>query len=45
VNSLERGFSLVYGKKGQLVKSVKDVRKGNTIRTQVRDGDFKSRVE
>ena len=45
VNSLERGFSLVYGKKGQLVKSVKDVRKGNTIRTQVRDGEFKSRVE
>jgi exodeoxyribonuclease VII large subunit len=44
-NSLERGFSLVYGRGGRLVKSVKDVKKGETIRTRVRDGDFKSRVE
>jgi exodeoxyribonuclease VII large subunit len=45
VNSLERGFSLVYGKKGTLVRSVKEVKKGNTIRTRVRDGEFKSTVE
>ena len=44
-NSLKRGFSLVYGKKGRLVKSVQDVKKGDTIRTQVRDGDFESMVE
>jgi exodeoxyribonuclease VII large subunit len=45
VNSLERGFSLVYGKKGELVRSVKDVKKGNTTRTRVRDGEFQSTVE
>jgi exodeoxyribonuclease VII large subunit len=44
-NSLRRGFSLVYGKGGRLVKSVKDVKKGETIRTRVRDGDFQSKVE
>jgi exodeoxyribonuclease VII large subunit len=44
-NSLERGFSLVYGKGGRLVKSVKDVKKGETIRTQVRDGRIVSKVD
>jgi exodeoxyribonuclease VII large subunit len=44
-NSLSRGFALVYGRKGRLVKSVKDVKTGETIRTRVRDGGIVSTVE
>jgi exodeoxyribonuclease VII large subunit len=44
-NSLKRGFSLVYGRRGRLVKSVKDVKKGETIRIQVKDGRIISSVD
>jgi exodeoxyribonuclease VII large subunit len=43
--SLERGYSLVYNRRGLLVKSLKDVTPGESLETQVRDGVILSTVE
>ena len=43
--SLERGYSLVYNRRGLLIKSLGDVRLGETLKTQVGDGVILSRVD
>ncbi len=42
---LERGYSLVYDDKGNIVKSVKDVEVGSKIVTHLKDGKITSVVE
>jgi exodeoxyribonuclease VII large subunit len=41
---LKRGFSLTRGAEGRIVRSVLDVREGEQIHTEVRDGSIASRV-
>ncbi len=43
--SLKRGYSLVYSRRGLLIKSLGDVRKGESLRTRVRDGVIVSTVD
>lgn len=43
--SLERGYSLMYNRRGLLIKSLGDVRPGETLKTQVRDGVIMSTVD
>ena len=43
-NALQRGFALVYRQDGQLVRSIHDIHKNDTIRTQVADGIVISEV-
>ena len=45
VTSLKRGFSLVYKKDNQLVKSVKAVSQGELLKTKVQDGLITSTVK
>jgi len=45
MTSLRRGFSLVYKKDNQLVKSVKVVSQGELLKTKVQDGLITSTVE
>lgn len=35
---LERGYSLAYSSDGKIIKSVDDIKKGNTIKTVLKDG-------
>ena len=44
MTSLKRGFSLVYKKDNQLVKSVKAVSQGELLKTKVQDGLITSTV-
>ena len=44
-NSLKRGFSLVYDQAGRLIRSVRDIGAGQSIRTTVYDGHLISTVE
>jgi exodeoxyribonuclease VII large subunit len=43
-NALQRGFALVYRQDGQLIRSIEDINKNDTIRTQVADGTVISDV-
>jgi exodeoxyribonuclease VII large subunit len=43
--SLSRGFSLVYKADNQLVKSIKAVTKGESLKTKVQDGLITSTVK
>lgn len=43
-NALQRGFALVYRQDGQLIRSIHDINKNDTIRTQVADGTVISEV-
>jgi len=43
--SLKRGFSLVYGEDNQLVKSIKTVSTGESLKTKVQDGLITSTVK
>ncbi|CAG0910506.1 unnamed protein product, partial [Cyprideis torosa] len=43
--TLKRGYSLTYDKKRRLIKSVKQVKPGQTITTQLADGTVESTVE
>ena len=45
VTSLKRGFSLVYADNGHLVKSVSQIKKSDTLRTEVSDGSIISTVK
>ena len=45
LTSLKRGFSLVYKKDNQLVKSIKAVVKGELLYTKVQDGSITSTVK
>jgi exodeoxyribonuclease VII large subunit len=44
-NNLKRGFALVYDQAGALIKTVKDARAGQTIKTTFYDGSVISTVE
>jgi exodeoxyribonuclease VII large subunit len=44
VTSLKRGFSLVYADNGDLVKSIKQIRASEKLRTEVSDGHIVSTV-
>jgi exonuclease VII large subunit len=44
-NSLKRGFALVYDQTGALIKTVKDARAGQPIKTTFHDGSIISTVE
>jgi len=41
---LERGYGLVYGEKGTLVRHVKDVSVGSVLRVRLHDGEVESKV-
>jgi exonuclease VII large subunit len=43
--SLKRGFSLVYGDKGDLIRSIKSISKNDNITTEVHDGKIISTVQ
>lgn len=43
-NALQRGFALVYRQDGHLIRSIHDITKNDTIRTQVADGTVISEV-
>ncbi len=43
-NALQRGFALVYRQDGQLIRSIHEIHKHDTIRTQVADGIVISEV-
>jgi exodeoxyribonuclease VII large subunit len=43
-NALQRGFALVYRQDGQLIRSIHDINKNDTIRTLVADGSVISEV-
>ncbi len=45
VTSLKRGFSLVYKENNQLVKSIKTVSTGESLKTKVQDGLITSTVK
>jgi exodeoxyribonuclease VII large subunit len=45
VTSLKRGFSLVYNEKKELVKSIKTVSVGESLKTKVQDGLITSTVD
>ena len=45
LTSLKRGFSLVYKEDDQLVKSIKTVSKGESLKTRVQDGLITSTVK
>jgi exodeoxyribonuclease VII large subunit len=42
---LSRGYALVFGSRGNIVKGPEEVRSGETIRIRVQGGDFSARVE
>jgi exodeoxyribonuclease VII large subunit len=42
---LDRGYAIVFGPQGQLVRVVKQVQVGEPISVRVSDGDFSARVE
>jgi len=43
--SLKRGFSLVYNKKGKLLKSVSEISQNETITTELNDGKLTSTID
>ena len=43
--SLKRGFSLVYNKKGKLLKSITEISRNETITTELNDGKLTSTIE
>jgi exodeoxyribonuclease VII large subunit len=45
VTSLKRGFSLVYNENNQLIKSIKTVSTGESLKTKVQDGLITSTVK
>ena len=44
-NTLRRGFSITRTNQGAVLRSVKKVREGDVILTQVSDGSLKSRID
>jgi len=44
-SAFQRGFSITMNEKGKVVRSKKDVEKGEVIRTRLSDGEVGSRVE
>ena len=44
-SAFERGFSIAMDSYGRIIRSRADVASGEEIRTKVRDGEIRSRVE